>query len=400
MRIVTISDSVDLPTGLGGQHRILAEALHGAGIGEVIALGFWGSEPLSADRSGFQRIGIGRACMDGMARTWGGLNQLLRPDLVITWGDMRLFHGVVSRRDKAGKIEAWEKQGSFRWMHWYCVDTATFETAYGGMMGLADCLVLPTLFGLKVVRPYLPRVPMAVIPCGVCAETFHPVDDARKQELRRDWGRALDLALEGRRVLLYVDTNQGRKNPYVPVRCMAALPDDVVLVMHCSPQPRRCSEGWDLPALARQWGVEKRIAWTGVGNSRLKLAPEQVASLYQVCDLRVSATQSEGFGVPIIEAGACGIPSVTTRATTCPELLCDEDKCLARVAHWGVQQNGNLERAYVDETDFIEKIKWHLDNPEQSRGIGATIRERVLANFTIPKVKAAWAAEAAKCLEV
>ena len=39
---------------------------------------------------------------------------------------------------------------------------------------------------------------------------------------------------------------------------------------------------------------------------------DEVAKLYQAADVNLFATCAEGFGLPIIEAGACGVPSIVT----------------------------------------------------------------------------------------
>jgi len=400
LRIVTISDHVDCPSGLGVQHRVLADAMQASGLGEVISLGIWDRGPLSTHAGGFQAVGLGTRGLDEVQHRWHEFYDLLRPDVVISSGDLRMFHGLGAILDAEQRVVEWKKQGTFHWLHWYYVDSPTFEFAYKGMMGVIDKLVVPSLFGLHVVRAYLPQTPMAVIPCGVDVKTFKPVAERRKRQIQREWGDRLDgVPLDGRRVLLYVDTNMFRKDPYIVVRCLRDMPDDVVLVMHCSPWPRDGSRGWRLDELAEYYGVADRILWTGEGQHRPRLSSSEMAQLYQLADLRVSATQSEGFGVPIIEAGACGVPTVITDCTTTREVIGGHEQCLARVAHWDVQQGGNMERAKVDQADFTTKVLWHLDHPDASRKIGLAIRDHVLRNFTVAKVKAAWAETVTRTLE-
>ena len=393
-RILTISDRIDIPTGMGGQHRLMADAIHEAGVGETIALNLFGKEPLETQPSGLQTLGCGRDGLRDLQAKWGEIERMLRPDVVVAWGDMYMFSTLVADRGANGKVEAWRKQGGFHWLHWYPVDTASFEYDYQGMMQVIDHIVPTTLFGLNVLRPHLPAKRFSVIPCGVDHRTFVPASPTRKRRLRREWSTAFDrpMDLRDRRVLVYVDTNQWRKNPYVVVRCLRNLPDDVVLIMHCSPLARGGSNGWDLPAVAKRYGVYDRILWTGDVDRawRPELTRERLAELYQLADLRISASQSEGFGLPSVEAGACGVPTVITDCTTNREVLAGEARCLARVGHWGVQPEGNLDRAHVDESDFTDKIAWLLDHEATRQAIGLRLRAHVEANYTIPKVKVAW----------
>lgn len=45
------------------------------------------------------------------------------------------------------------------------------------------------------------------------------------------------------------------------------------------------------------------------------LVDSELASLYTACDAFVLASRGEGYGLPIVEAGACGLPVITTRCT-------------------------------------------------------------------------------------
>jgi len=52
----------------------------------------------------------------------------------------------------------------------------------------------------------------------------------------------------------------------------------------------------------------------------LGLPDTYMATVYQAADVLLAASMSEGFGIPIIEAQACGCPVITTDATSMPEL--------------------------------------------------------------------------------
>jgi glycosyltransferase involved in cell wall biosynthesis len=46
-----------------------------------------------------------------------------------------------------------------------------------------------------------------------------------------------------------------------------------------------------------------------------------MALLYNAADVYMGASMSEGFGIPLIEAQACGLPVVTTDFSAMPELV-------------------------------------------------------------------------------
>jgi glycosyltransferase involved in cell wall biosynthesis len=67
------------------------------------------------------------------------------------------------------------------------------------------------------------------------------------------------------------------------------------------------------------------IAGLSQGNVVLTgwIASEQLGSLYQMADVFVLPSLFEGFGIPVLEAMACGTPVVSSNATSLPEVVGD-----------------------------------------------------------------------------
>lgn len=97
---------------------------------------------------------------------------------------------------------------------------------------------------------------------------------------------------------------------------------DVILALHTSAES---PDGEDLKAILAALEVPaKRVRWThqyayGIGI----LEPGYVASFYRTCNVVSNASLGEGFGLATIEAQACGVPVVTTRAAASTELTCN-----------------------------------------------------------------------------
>lgn len=96
-----------------------------------------------------------------------------------------------------------------------------------------------------------------------------------------------------------------RKDPYTLISAFTkAFPDedDVCLIL-------RCWSKWENPR-----------KWIGVLGKRKNIIflPDEVphlAPLYRACDCFVTSTLGEGFGHPIAEAMACGIPVIVPNST-------------------------------------------------------------------------------------
>jgi glycosyltransferase involved in cell wall biosynthesis len=69
--------------------------------------------------------------------------------------------------------------------------------------------------------------------------------------------------------------------------------------------------------LVEELGLKGDIIFTGY------IAPEDMPALYNAADLFVFPSLYEGFGLPVVEAMACGVPVVTSNVSSIPEVAGD-----------------------------------------------------------------------------
>src|SRR5207245_3763155 len=72
-----------------------------------------------------------------------------------------------------------------------------------------------------------------------------------------------------------------------------------------------------LPELAARLGLEKQVVFTGV------VSDQRLIELYQRATLFVFPSRYEGFGLPVLEAMACGCPVISSNASSLPEVAGD-----------------------------------------------------------------------------
>jgi glycosyltransferase involved in cell wall biosynthesis len=148
---------------------------------------------------------------------------------------------------------------------------------------------------------------IVVIPCGVSGDFRPRRDPAEFSELRRRMG------LPDAPFILFVGGADPRKNHQAAVRAFAKVADELKkhrLVLVGDPAHRF----GDMGLTIARCGVEGRVLCPG------RMPIEDIVRLYSHADLFVFPSLYEGFGMPVIEAMACGVPVVTSNRASLPEV--------------------------------------------------------------------------------
>ena len=116
------------------------------------------------------------------------------------------------------------------------------------------------------------------------------------------------------------------------------------------------------------------------------LSNEEVAGLYTACDCLVHPYRGEGFGLPVAEAMACGLPVIVTKGGACDDFCSDENAYLIDSTVKPVHLNNYVLSApgwllEPDKTQLIERLRFVCEQPEKAKQKGAVaarqIRKRV-----------------------
>lgn len=124
-----------------------------------------------------------------------------------------------------------------------------------------------------------------------------------------------------RSFVMYTGGVDFRKNLEGLIRAYGALPADIrqsrQLAIVCSMSP---TERTQLLAAGQKAGLsESDLVLTGY------VPHDDLVALYNMCELFVFPSISEGFGLPVLEAMACGAPVIGSNCSSIPEVVGHDD---------------------------------------------------------------------------
>lgn len=154
----------------------------------------------------------------------------------------------------------------------------------------------------------IPEERIHLIPNGVDLQKFHPITDAaRPAYLQPD-----------DKILLYVGSEEKRKNLGVVLQALKDLVremPEVKLIKAGGPgtgiSPETCIKE------INRLGLARHVILTGA------ISDTELVTLYNIADAFVFPSLIEGFGLPPLEAMACGCPVIASDRTSIPEVVGD-----------------------------------------------------------------------------
>ena len=176
----------------------------------------------------------------------------------------------------------------------------------------ADHVLTPSEFSKSSIVDYygLPEGRVTVVPGAVDRGTFRVVEGATVERHRARLGLACDY-------VLFVGAIQRRKNLLVLLEAMRILRAQGRHDVHVVLVGRR---GWGADDVFRFVAERGLRDWV---HHFEPLDTETLVALYNGAQAFVYPSLFEGFGMPVLEAMACGCPVVCSNATSLPEVCGD-----------------------------------------------------------------------------
>lgn len=216
------------------------------------------------------------------------------------------------------------------------------------------------------------------VPHGVDTKTYKPLDQV---ECRRIFNLPENCFIFG-----FVGTNfSERKNIPGLLRAFrkfidltGASPEEVKLLLWTYIHKDDLNPfGDELPAYFQHLGISKYICYPNELQYWVGLTEEQMSILYNCMDAYVTASSGEGFGLPVLEAMACGKPAIAPNFSSHPELV---EGCglLAKIAEYQPRNRIMSFQAVVDTGDLADKMRQLYEDQSLTRLYGRKAREKAL----------------------
>lgn len=235
-----------------------------------------------------------------------------------------------------------------------------------------------------------------VLPVGCDTDSFVPFDrnDPKILAVREALGISPDQLM-----ILTVGGDAASKGAQEVMQALAIIDTkapDWKYVCKVWPQPRTKAQNLLDLQMATELGIDKNVMYTTNTISRAFMP-----YLVGACDIYAAPSRLEGFGMPQVEAGACGKPVLSIKAMGMLDtLIHGETALLAEVAKKIVvdkvilgRESGFEEQHVVhfevprtvdyraSVNDIAKYLMMLMTDPDLRQKMGIAGRERVVANF-------------------
>jgi D-inositol-3-phosphate glycosyltransferase len=185
--------------------------------------------------------------------------------------------------------------------------------------------IAKSLETLCVEHPDFEFPELEVIPHGVDSHRFYPLgeDEGEIPSRRIEARRAMKLDDANHLnafIVLNANRNMPRKRIDLTMQGFAQFardkPANVKLYLHMATE----DSGWNVLILAKRYGIYDRLIMTQADNLRPQFSDQQLNLLYNACDVGITTTTGEGWGMVSFEHAATRAAQIIPRHTSLADL--------------------------------------------------------------------------------
>lgn len=301
---------------------------------------------------------------------WGnnglrGYVDWIQPDAIITWLDCQGMGGY-----------GWSPTPTIMWAP---IDTAPIPKVERMILRRAERLLVPSKWGQSILEQH--DLKSTYVPCGLDMNLYNIDEEARTR-----WRRSIAPPIRESTFLIgMVGLNSGspdRKGYGYAFDIIKAFndahrDDDVGVYIHTN----ATGDGGaiDLYELREQMGLQHIIQLQRPGLP-IGAAASYMHDLYNGFDVLLHTSLTEGFGLPVVEAQACGTPVIANACTSVTELVLNGRKAKPAGEMW-VNTSTKIFPPSIPRMTAIlckEYERWLEETPEERMRRRRQIRASVM----------------------
>lgn len=326
-----------------------------------------------------------------------------KPDIVMDIRDWWMFE--------------YQERSPFRdFFHWALmptVDATPQNPQWLNTFANADSVFAYSEFGRDVMLEQSDKINFIDVASPAASREFHWTDNKRahKESMGIDGDSIIiGTVMRNQRRKLYPDLFKmfrafldRTKNPNVFLYCHHYYPDI----------------GWETPLLLDEFGLNNRVLFSyncktcntlsvdffqdtvcycnncnnfskrmvGVDNS---IDTEQLAQIYNCFDLYVQYANSEGFGMPQLEAACCGVPFIATNYSAMESVIKNTGAWPIDPLALTLECETGCYRAVPDNDTMVDMLEEIMKKPSALRPKGIKIAEQTRKHYDWDKTAQVW----------
>lgn len=417
-RVLLVNEASYLATGFSTYGNEILSRLYKSGEFELAEFGsyardddprnknipwkFYPNQPSNNDQEGLKQYHSDRTAQFGSLR-FPQVCLDFKPDIVIDIRDYWMCEFI----DRSPSRQY------FKMILMPTIDGIPQKEDWLDLYGRSDKILTYSDWGFNVLKSSGRENTPLVCPAyaGVDIDTFKPPAD--KREHKQKFGFAPDSIIIG-----MVARNQKRKLFYDLIEAFAqwiyknkskghlALVNKTFLYLHTS-YP---DQGWDLGKAIQEFNVGNKVLMTYLckncntafpsffagelcyckkcnklaaqpPNANTHVPRHILSGIMQLFDLHVQYSISEGFGMPSVEAMACGVPVAATRYSAMEDYFNAPYSIPIEVDRYFREPMTETEqrRAYPSNKDFVQKLDNFMKlNEDRRKEISKKIRDYIV----------------------
>jgi len=384
IKIFTISDHPLSPSGVGTQTKYIIEGMLKTGKYQFISFGgaikHPNHQPQQTEEWGADWV-IWPVDGYGNADQVRAMVQQQKPDILWFMTDPR-FYGWLWNIENEIRIHV-------PMVYYHVWDNYPYPKFNRPAYLSNDHIACISKLTHDIVQTVTPEVGSSYIPHAVDGTIFAPGTPEKIAVIKKEQN------LEDKFVVFWNNRNARRKQSGSLIFWFKEFLDKVgnenaTLVMHTDIKDQH---GQDLEAIIHELGLTNGE----VLFSRQKVAPADLATMYNLADVTINVADAEGFGLATLESLSCGTPIIATLTGGLQDQLTDGE-------NWygiGLEPSsksviGSQEVPYIYEDrlngqDVVDAlVKIYEMSPEERTALGATGRAWTEREFSFDQYVERW----------